>query len=596
MVGCLSSGRPIDYYYYYFLFSAAIFAIILATLPLQKLVSLYMYLVSAAIVAGAYYLSQTYVEVEASSYVEIDDSLLAVLKDPVTAGRLGLHLVIQCLLAAVITYLLDIRDWKKYLLLVFTAPMLARLSGLPVRDLPAVHNFSTIFSALMSLLFIFNNLGDGLDVIKRGINDAREVASQFGWLPVCITFWHTIMLPVQLTLFWILTFLTQILVLLTSHNISIRREGVVLVILASIGECCTTPFSLFALCTAVSYLSYYVLTLTKLFLLGWEGLGQDNDLLRGWAEGFTLLLIAFQTGLLELKPLERAFLMSILLFIVASSLIQSMYEVTEPILLALSASHSKSKFKHIRAVGLCTFLWMFPLYMTYSISLYFDLDFWLMIIISSCVLTSVQVIGSLLVYWLFLYDAWRTEPWEKLDDIIYYIRSAVCVLEFFVALFVVLYGIKESLFGEWSWINSFILMIHCYFNVWVRLKNGWKTFLQRREAVGKLESLPEATPEQLKSNNDVCAICFQEMNSARLTACGHFFHGCCLRKWLYVKDACPMCHQQINETTGNTEGVESNVETDDVADEDYELVDESESDEFCTDSEDSLLTENVELE
>ena len=574
------------------LFTAALFAVILATLPLGKLVSLYMYLVSTGIIVGAYYLSQIYVDVEMDSDIQLADSLFAALKDYDTASRLGIHLFVQGVLAAVISYLLDIKDWRKFLLLVFTTPTVARISGLPARDLQSVHNFSTIFATLMSLLFVFNNLAYGFDIIRGGINDAREIAREFGWIPIGMTYWHTIMMPVQLTLFWILTFITQVFVLLTTHNISISSEGLLLILLAAIGESCTTPISLFALCNAVSYISYYILTLTKVFLLGREGLVRDNDLMRGWAEGFTLLLIAMQTGLLDLKPLERAFLMCILLFIVVSSLIQSMYEITEPILLTISASHSKSKWKHLRAVGLCTFLWTFPLYMTYSITSYFDLDFWLMIIISSCILTSVQVIGSLLIYWLFLYDAWRSEPWERLDDIVYYIRSTVCTLELLVAVFVVVYGVKESLFGEWSWINSVILLIHCYFNVWVKLQNGWKSFLLRREAVGKLESLPEATPEQLQAHNDVCAICFQEMNSARITLCGHYFHGFCLKKWLYVKDACPMCHHPINESSARTAGAED--DDDNLDDDGYEVVDESEVNEDSenTFSDNELSEEN----
>ncbi len=38
--------------------------------------------------------------------------------------------------------------------------------------------------------------------------------------------------------------------------------------------------------------------------------------------------------------------MSLLLFIVASSLIQSMYELTDPVLLALSASHNPRYVGH----------------------------------------------------------------------------------------------------------------------------------------------------------------------------------------------------------------------------------------------------------
>jgi hypothetical protein len=36
------------------------------------------------------------------------------------------------------------------------------------------------------------------------------------------------------------------------------------------------------------------------------------------------------------------------------------------------------------------------------------------------------------------------------------------------------------------------------------------------------------------------------MSEARVTPCGHYFHGVCLRKWLFVKQACPMCHADIH--------------------------------------------------
>lgn len=38
------------------------------------------------------------------------------------------------------------------------------------------------------------------------------------------------------------------------------------------------------------------------------------------------------------------------------------------------------------------------------------------------------------------------------------------------------------------------------------------------------------------------------MSSAVITYCGHFFHGNCLRKWLYVQETCPMCHQTVQPT------------------------------------------------
>lgn len=532
----------------YYLYLALVLVIV--TLPLRQLVWLYMYIISGGLLIGAFLLSQEVVEGERSRK-DIDGSVFwtALLEDRQHRQRLVLHLVAQAVIAALIAYLIDMESWTKFLLLVFALPVFSRIAGLPVVVMHVLHNFATIFTLMIGLLYVFNNLGHLIDLFKEGVNSVVASVRVLGVLPVLISFWHSTLLHVQLLLFWMLLFISQVCVYLNTENQVNLQEGWIVLFLASIGECCTTPVSLFSLCVTITYSSYAILSLTKLYLQGFDAFIHD-DTMRGWTEGFTMLLIAIQTDVLDLKPLQRAFLMSILLFIVVSSLIQSMYEMADPVLLALSASHNKNVFKHVRVVALCSVLWMFPLYMTYSICQYFDLDFWLMVIVSSCLLTSVQVVGSLVVYTLFMYDALRSEPWEKLDDVIYLARAVTRVLEFIVAVFVVLYGLKES-FGEWSWINSAILIVHCYFNVWQRLQSGWKSFLLRCEAVKKVESMPTVSAEQLARHDDVCAICYNEMRSAHITPCGHIFHALCLRKWLYVKESCPMCHRDITEAHTN---------------------------------------------
>ncbi|XP_071090517.1 RING finger protein 145-like [Haliotis cracherodii] len=579
-------------------YMALLFAVAIGTLPLKKLVTFYVYLVSGLMLLGSFFLSQSFVQVEVLENKE--QTWADLFDDKEHTERLILHLIAQAFMAALIAYLVELKDWTRFLMLVFTLPVLARSLGFPLNDLHIVHNFASIFSTLIVLFYVFNNLGNIIDNCKEGINNVVLAFRAFGVFPVFITFWHSVLLPIQLLIFWLIMFITQLYVYLYSENHPIMQEGWIVIILASIGECCATPISLFALCVTITYASYSILTLTKLYLQGFEAWSQDVDAMRGWTEGFTMLLIAIQTDLLDLRPLQRAFLMSILLFIVASSLIQSMYEIADPVLLALSASHNKSVFKHARAVALCTFLWMFPLYMTYSICQYFDLDFWLMVIVSSCMLTSVQVIGSLAVYSLFMYDSFRNEPWEMLDDVIYCARAITRVLEFFVAVFVVCYGLKESLFGEWSWINSSILIVHCYFNVWQRLQSGWKSFLLRREASKKVESLPSASEDQLSCLDDVCAICYNEMKSARVTPCGHFFHGVCLRKWLYVKDSCPMCHRDIHQevAAGSDAGREDFVMNPTLASQDDDDSSETASSQTTESSDSAAIADegNVDLD
>ena len=123
--------------------------------------------------------------------------------------------------------------------------------------------------------------------------------------------------------------------------------------------------------------------------------------------------------------------------------------------------------------------------------------------------TALQVMGTLFIYALFMVELLQDTPLERMDEIIYCVNAVSRVLEFLVAVCVVAYGTWESLFGEWSWMGASVIIIHSYFNVWLRAQSGWRSFLLRREAAKKISSLPRATRGQLRDHNDVCAICFQ---------------------------------------------------------------------------------------
>lgn len=545
----LGTDSTKEFFTHFAYYSALLYIMALMVLPLKKLVTLYMYAVSGTLLAAAHYLSYIYVTTEESLTPHKD----SVMEDPESICRLGIHMAMQGIISAVIAYLIHLQLRAKIILLVYTLPMLARVANYPVNDLHRVHNFATVFTILIVVFYMFNYLHVVLDLVKAGISKAMIAVNMYGWIPFLVAMWFSVLLPVQFLIFWSLLFSAQLYNYMGTDNHPILPDGWAVVILASIAECCITPVSLMGLCVTVSYVSDAVLTLTKLYLQGRAAWMNDSAMHRGWTEGFTMFLLSVQTGLLELKPPERAFLMSIVLFIVTSSLIQSMYEITEPILLALGASQNRSVVKHIRTIVFCSALWIFPLYMTHAIRQFFELDFWLLVVISSCLLTSVQVLGSLIVYALFIYDSVRRTPWDRLDDMVYFAKATTRVLEFVVAVFVVCYGLKESIQGDWSWLNSFILIVHCYFNVWQRLQAGWKSYLLRREAIKRIRSLPMATVAELQSHNDVCAICFQEMSSnACVTPCQHYFHAACLRKWFYVQDNCPLCHYRISVVTPGT--------------------------------------------
>ena len=311
-------------------------------------------------------------------------------------------------------------------------------------------------------------------------------------------------------------------------------------------ETCENPLLLVATCTAVAYLSRAVFTVAQWFTVGRRGFPRPQDLTQnGVTEGATMFLLSIQTSLYSIDMPDRFSLFSVILLIVLSSLIQSTYELIEPHVMALSAQGLAPLSRHLRVVTMCLFLFCLPIYMVYMFTLIFEQDFWLLLVVCTSIMTAVQVFGLFMTYCLLTYDALCAENWPGLDDVLYYSRATTRVFEFLVAVFVVGAGIKETLAGQWTLMNIVVLIIHCYFNVFQRLQQGWKSFLLRLEAAKKISGLPQATVKQLEEYNDLCSICFAEMESACITTCSHLFHPPCLRKWLYVQDKCPLCQTSI---------------------------------------------------
>jgi len=111
-----------------------------------------------------------------------------------------------------------------------------------------------------------------------------------------------------------------------------------MVFLCAISQICDSPLTLAGTCVAMSYASCVVLAATKIFLQSYRAYAVEQNPHAGLTEGLTMGLLAVQTGLIRIKMPQRLAAMSVILFVVVASLVQSVYESTEPILLALSAN------------------------------------------------------------------------------------------------------------------------------------------------------------------------------------------------------------------------------------------------------------------
>lgn len=513
---------------------------LLLLLPISRVRSLYTIFVSALLLLSSHLLSKYYIQMEESlaqgqhgQHWDVDENF--------TRRQVAAFLA-HVVLAWMVFELLN-GPYRPLLpvLSCYTLPVLARMFGFPWESLEVLHNFGNALMCVSVACYLYSQLSSLIRHLKDSYLDALLLTMRFGWIGLMTLFWNKLFVPTHFLVFWLIEFSVKL-----AEMYPTWESPWYLLILSSASGICSSPVTLVASSVTVSYLAYLILSGTKAFLHGSLRSLNDNPMHSGWTEGITMLLLALQTGLTEIKMPSRVAVLLIILFIVMSSLLQSVLEITEPVVLALSASQSRQVVRHVRTLGMCVFLAAFPLHITWRLASLFPIDFWMMIVLSSCILTSVQVLGLLVIYGLFVYDAWRTDPWEALDDIIYVARALTKVLEFLVAVFVVGMGFWESTTGKWNWANASILLVHCYFNVWQRMQAGWHSFLLRREAVRKIESLPEASTDQLRMYDDVCSICYSDMRSACVTKCQHLFHRTCLRKWLYIQDKCPLCHAHVS--------------------------------------------------
>ncbi|CAB1351080.1 unnamed protein product [Coregonus sp. 'balchen'] len=305
---------------------------------------------------------------------------------------------------------------------------------------------------------------------------------------------------------------------------------------------CDSMLTVLGMSAVISSIAHYL----GLSILAFIGSTEEEDKRLGFVAPVLFFILALQTGLSGLDPEERLVRLSRNMCLLLTAILHFIHGMTDPVLMSLSASHVSSFRRHfpVLLVSLCLFV--LPVVLSYALWHHYALNTWLFAVTAFCVELCLKVVVSLTVYGLFMVDGYYNVLWEKLDDYVYIVRSMGSVIEFVFGVIMFGNGAYTMMFEAGSKIRACMMCLHAYFNIYLQAKNGWKTFINRRTAVKKINSLPEMKGDQLRDIEDVCAICYQEFTtSARITPCQHYFHALCLRKWLYIQDTCPMCHQKV---------------------------------------------------
>lgn len=522
----------------------------------KHLVIVYMYLISVGIVFISYWVNVSTMKAVVLSMEHMPRSILEeilslnikVLFDHNSSFcTLAQNYVVQGMLAYSFAYVhLGPRYpfLQKLLPISFLAPSVLGLLPLP----PSFLHHAPVFAALLPLAMVKFVLWCSAFSIAQtlygGFQHARNFISNFGLSALVETEWVRLNVPCVLRTFWLLRVAEHAGALVFnvwSYPDPAQPTDIpflVSTVKSLLISGCETLTAVLGMTSIISYVCHYIGCFFQWVLLTED----DDDKSIGTVSAILFYILALQTGLTGLEPEKRFVRLCRNFCLLFTALLHFVHNIVNPLLMSLSASHNPSVHRHVRALLVCLFLVLYPVSLLVYLWSHHALSTWLLAVSAFSVEVIVKVIVSLLIYSLFLIDAYRSTFWEKLDDYVYYIRAFGNTVEFCFGIFLFFNGAWILLFESGGAIRAGMMCIHAYFNIWSEARAGWVVFMKRRTAVNKIESLPEASEEQLNKLDDVCAICYQEMRTAKITRCNHFFHGVCLRKWLYVQDRCPLCH------------------------------------------------------
>ncbi|XP_077447135.1 E3 ubiquitin-protein ligase RNF139 [Stigmatopora argus] len=370
--------------------------------------------------------------------------------------------------------------------------------------------------------------------------------------------WKRIRFPDVLRLFWLSRVIAQALILVYVVQ-AVRREGADRILDSQVHPLswdllwdvtsnliisgCDSMLTVLGMSAVISSVAHYL----GLSILTFIGSTEEEDKRLGFVAPVLFFILALQTGLSGLDPEERLVRLSRNMCLLLTAILHFIQGMTDPVLMSLSASHVSSFRRHFPVLLVSAALFALPVALSHALLQHYALNTWLFAVTAFCVELCLKVLVSLTVYALFMADGLSDALWEKLDDYVYYVRSAGNVMEFLFGVVMFGNGAYTMMFESGSKIRACMMCLHAYFNIYLQARNGWRTFVNRRTAVRKIRSLPELRGERLRRVEDVCAICYQDFAaSARVTPCRHYFHALCLRKWLYIQDTCPMCHQRVH--------------------------------------------------
>lgn len=460
-----------------------------------------------------------------------------------------IHAHIQFCIGILICYVMAVNSAFRFAMYVY----LFILTGTILKVTPPwtvnIISMVTLFLLVLGFLYVLDN---GIPISENEINNifhnfenGNEVEQYKQLILTFIRGTHNVyeiyfalLITVTFSYYWV--------------NVDEESYSTKWIIQSTIGSCVCTIVSLKSFNESFFLISKYIVKMCSTFVKGLHAFEEEQIIDSRYMIG--VLLVTYDMCFFDLESVIRGeFIINrvwiLIVFLLEACLIKVDTISAEPELI------QGTLLQAARVVFIELLLIVLPVFITLEFTRTYSMtNLAIFLTTSFYVSLGVRAVTSLFIFILNKYEFIRQEFWENFDDIVFSIRLVSFATIIVVNILTVCFGIVtlvRSFFthlniGVYTKLDVFQLIGIASLGIYHAIMAIWKVYIQRKQIFEFTSGLNNATEDQIVLNNDVCSICFQNMDSAKVTPCNHIFHETCIVKWFlksHVK--CPKCNRVV---------------------------------------------------
>lgn len=247
---------------------------------------------------------------------------------------------------------------QKVLPFSFLMPLsLTMLPSIPPAFIKHSPAFAAILPLVLSKIALWSSSFDVIKTLFNGYQHAKNFATSFGLSALVENEWQRLNVPCVLRAFWIIRLVEELVTLAMTTEAPLAFMATVQNLLVS---GCETVTAVLGMTSIVSLICHYVGKLFQLFLLSED---YDEDKSIGTVSAILFYILALQTGLTSLSPDKRFIRLCRNLCLLVTALLHFLHNIVAPLLMSLSAARNPSRKRHVRALIVCLFLLVAPVFL-----------------------------------------------------------------------------------------------------------------------------------------------------------------------------------------------------------------------------------------